>query len=751
MPTYSEEWDKGDYRANNETRGRMGYGGIEHGGQAYASRSRMLGSEAQGRGAYVSDMGQANQSRGRQYDALDMLHGAALGTAPSQAAIEARLAGDRARAANVSMAGGVKGGPGARVAATRAAMAGNAMQGQQIAAQAAAARAGEMATARGAYMQGTTAARAGDFDAARIQQQNELTQRQLNDAQQRFFEQQGTHIQTQDQNNQLQQQQLANNAWSAGRAATMADETFGFTKDLTWAKAGAGAAEGGIGAAMKSGNPDPNSMGSDERMKQFVPMSGAAPASFDQLSPGGGMNVLGSLKAHSDFATRFQGDPSGGMMSDVRTKDGPLMLSPGEAKNKVDFDDAMQRSFDGRGEPGVAYGYFPEPYAREVPRGVTGAPKGYAAERAGQPGSMFAPPAEAGYVAEPLAADGQRMAPGTADFERTQPKPADTRRGEILAGVLGGFAGSRTMTSDMRGKDGVMVSDDQAKLKAAFEEGAKYADADNAGKPIKPPGYVTGDKPRNPAAGPKSDPKTEAAHAERVQAAQPPPPVTFMGATRDLANTSAMRRAAEMGAPFLAGPIGGAYIARNVPEGGTPLSDERAKTVIDLDEGTDRSQMRDGSSDPRTRSFDQTFRRDTPADQKRVKRGVEDRASRDADAMMASMGKSLEKGPSVASSKGEPGYVPDMAMFAAMKSMQPSLYAYKPEFKPAEQAPGEVQAGPMANDMARDPIASTAIVKDPNTGLLAIDKDKALKLAMGSLAVLAEDVEDLKRKKGGKK
>jgi hypothetical protein len=53
--------------------------------------------------------------------------------------------------------------------------------------------------------------------------------------------------------------------------------------------------------------------------------------------------------------------------------------------------------------------------------------------------------------------------------------------------------------------------------------------------------------------------------------------------------------------------------------------------------------------------------------------------------------------------------------------------------------------------MARDPIASTAIVKDPNTGLLAIDKDKALKLAMGSLAVLAEDVEDLKRKKGGKK
>jgi hypothetical protein len=70
--------------------------------------------------------------------------------------------------------------------------------------------------------------------------------------------------------------------------------------------------------------------------------------------------------------------------------------------------------------------------------------------------------------------------------------------------------------------------------------------------------------------------------------------------------------------------------------------------VIDLDEGSDRAAMRDGSSDPRTNSFDKTFRRDTPADQKRVKRAVEDKAGRDADAMMASFGKSLAMGPSVA-------------------------------------------------------------------------------------------------------
>jgi hypothetical protein len=78
------------------------------------------------------------------------------------------------------------------------------------------------------------------------------------------------------------------------------------------------------------------------------------------------------------------------------------------------------------------------------------------------------------------------------------------------------------------------------------------------------------------------------------------------------------------------------------------MGEKGPEMVIDLDEGSDRAAMRDGSSDPRTNSFDKTFRRDTPADQKRVKRAVEDKAGRDADAMMASFGKSLAMGPSVA-------------------------------------------------------------------------------------------------------
>lgn len=740
MPTYSQEWDQGDYRANNETRKRMGFGGTEFGGEQYSSRSRMLGDKAQGRGAYVSDMGQSNQSRGQQYDALDMLHGAALGTAPSQAAIQAQAAGDRTLAGNMSMAGSVKGGPGARVAATRAAMAGNAAAGQTIAREAAAGRAGEMATARGQLMQGTTAVRAGDLDAQRIQQQNELAQRQFNDAQQRFFESQGTNIQIQDQNNQLAQQQTAANNWSAGRQATMADEGFGFGKDMTYVSMGAGAAQGGLGAAMQGAGagakPDDDTFGSDERMKNvmlspaeaktaapfgaaaIMPMSAPAPASFDQLSPGGGMNVLGSLKAHSDFATRFQSDPSGGMM-----------LSPAEAKVPASLDDGMQRSFDGRGEPGVSYGYFPDPYARSGPRGVTGAPKGYAADRAGQPGSMFSPPGDGGYTREPLADDGQRMAPGTADFEHTTPKEGGGSSGAgILAGVLGGIGGRKVMVSDVSAK------------KAAFIEGLNYAHEVGEGKPGKHemPDYVREEK--KPA-------------AQAKPAAAPLPAPAEKSTTQQVINHPATQAVARALTPLggfgymgaLEGGQMGVQYARS-----TESSDEHTKNVIDLDApepGSDRSMMRDGPSDMRVYNADKNFHRDTPADQKRVKRGVEDKASKDADAMMAGFGKSLEQGSSV---KPRDGYVPDVEMYAAMKSMKPSVYAYKPEFKPPEQAPGEAQIGPMANPMANT-AAATTLVKDPETGLLAIDKDKALKFTMGSLAVLADDVEELKkRKKGGR-
>jgi hypothetical protein len=51
---------------------------------------------------------------------------------------------------------------------------------------------------------------------------------------------------------------------------------------------------------------------------------GPAATSFDKLNDDGSMDVLGSLKAHSDFATQFQRNPGAGMSYEPREVGGPV-------------------------------------------------------------------------------------------------------------------------------------------------------------------------------------------------------------------------------------------------------------------------------------------------------------------------------------------------------------------------------------------------------------------------------------------
>jgi hypothetical protein len=88
---------------------------------------------------------------------------------------------------------------------------------------------------------------------------------------------------------------------------------------------------------------------------------------------------------------------------------------------------------------------------------------------------------------------------------------------------------------------------------------------------------------------------------------------------------------------------------------------------------------------------------------------------------------------------------PDGPMPEAMRSMDAAAYQYKPGFAEREgQTRGEHNVGPIAQKMAHDPVASTALVRDPHTGMLAIDKSKALKLTMGGLAALQRQIDELK-------
>jgi hypothetical protein len=903
MPTYSNEWDPGDARANNEHRNRMGFGGTEHGGVQYAQRSRMLGDEAQKRGAYQSDFGQSNESRGlgmnsrgAQGRAMDLAESAARGNQPSAAEIMSRRNTSAAVNAGRSLAGGIKGGPGARVAAMRNAQRMGAQQMADGAARTEELRANEMDRARGQFIgastamrQGDTAQRGQDLDATRIQQTNELTQRGLNDTQQRFFEQQGFNTQVQDQNNQLAQQAMANQAWAAGRGAEGEDEKFEFGKVMEFAKTAAGTAAGMAGGAATAM--------SDEAAKDLMPMGslgglsygGTTGGSTNAMS-GGGMNAMAGQQWNNSQIRGMSGPSI--MRSDMAGKNG-VMFSPGEIKDPVSAPAFIAAEGERRQDA--------DPYMRVADTGVAGAPRGYAAARAGHAGSMFseAPAVASGY--EKQAA--QTGAPGTDDWNKygapgAKDGPVDWKHGGTtteagkkpnavmgsLAGMLRGFA-APTSTSDVRSKDGVMFSDDKTKLAAAWDEGHRAALQDvskrggtEAAKAVqidratseqmrvnaKRDGKKGGDSAMVRDAVAESMAKRNAlvdsrpvSGGEVGHAAKPVsrdrPGSEVQPLTEEERRQQPWYRGAPPSAPQQAAPPEEDGVLASV--GRFFKSDEKAKNVIDLKDdvtrtdpkdeksfqawkkkyahpqddgedydlrgawkaglkpgpdghwpdtfkrpnhptfsneskyagnegakpgrwegdtfipyaepGSDASRMRDGSSDPRTNSFDKTFRRDTKADQKAVKKGVQDKAGKDADAMMAGMQASLGKGPSArvedvdsdekpdlrnaASEAGKAGHIPEHAMFRAMKAMEPSLYAYKPEFKPPEQAPGEVQAGPMANNMERDPIAGTAIVREPKTGLLAIDKDKALKLTMGSLAVLANDVEQMKRKKGARK
>lgn len=85
------------------------------------------------------------------------------------------------------------------------------------------------------------------------------------------------------------------------------------------------------------------------------------------------------------------------------------------------------------------------------------------------------------------------------------------------------------------------------------------------------------------------------------------------------------------------------------------------------------------------------------------------------------------------------------AMAGAARAMEAAPYSYKEEFRPPEQAPGEVNVGPMAQNMAKDPVARTAVRQDPNSGLLSLDRDKMLKVLAGTSAAQQQQLDEANR------
>lgn len=84
-------------------------------------------------------------------------------------------------------------------------------------------------------------------------------------------------------------------------------------------------------------------------------------------------------------------------------------------------------------------------------------------------------------------------------------------------------------------------------------------------------------------------------------------------------------------------------------------------------------------------------------------------------------------------------------MAASNRALAAQPYEYKPENAARNgQAPGEQNVGPMAQNMASDPVARTAVETDPQTGTMVLNRDKLAKVTAGGVADLQQQVDQLK-------
>lgn len=108
---------------------------------------------------------------------------------------------------------------------------------------------------------------------------------------------------------------------------------------------------------------------------------------------------------------------------------------------------------------------------------------------------------------------------------------------------------------------------------------------------------------------------------------------------------------------------------------------------------------------------------------------------------------SLTSGPSARPHVGNLGpEMPHADMAAAARSMRGVPYAYKPEFAQQErQAPGEVNVGPVAQEMQHSPVAATAVKQGPD-GMRSIDLPKFTKI-LGAISADHQEQLDEQDKK----
>ena len=321
---------------------------FEYGGQAGAANTAaagygLMGRQAQGReGVGISSV-DATQARYDQNRAAGLMMGRATGATPSIATMQAARDMQAANAAQASAAASARG-PAALALAQQNAAANTANAQSAISGQAQINAANERLQAEQAAMGAYTGMRGMDEQRAMANAQFQDAQRARNDAFQMGMTQNEIAVRNAQLQAQMAGQGLLAQSHGQGQAIQSGVDqqnartnqqnfwgTMGLVRDTVGGIAGVG--KGGadtsderakMGAYPVGGGLMVSDVTSKIGIAQLggpnqISTAGAAPASMD-LGAGGGMSPLDSLRAHSNFATRFQSDPSGGMVSDDRAK-----------------------------------------------------------------------------------------------------------------------------------------------------------------------------------------------------------------------------------------------------------------------------------------------------------------------------------------------------------------------------------------------------------------------------------------------
>jgi len=315
---------------------RKRYGGPDgNGAEGAANKYMGLAGAAMSRGAYQNDNTQANGARVNQGDGLGMqrssamlAQSAAMGSQPSQAQILGQQMAGQGLDAQLAAAASARGGPLAQASANHQAQMGAAQYSAQAANQMAGMRAGEMAQARdqygqqaAQYSQAAGNMRGQDLAQANAQAENERFQRGLNQQGQMGYDQMAEGVNKSQLDADVQHEGLQGANWR------QQNQTNQHSEDRE---------TGVIGSVVSGAGSLLGSLVSDETAKQgLIPLD--QPGGTMKLG-GGGLDVMGSLKATSDAATNFARNPGMMMKSDERTKQGvaPLYEPPGKQLHWTD-------------------------------------------------------------------------------------------------------------------------------------------------------------------------------------------------------------------------------------------------------------------------------------------------------------------------------------------------------------------------------------------------------------------------------